>query len=73
MFMEEDINLLMSMDHWVSVVPHKGKWRGVIWKKTDGGWKEYKSRVQTNPTKCYEWSANIFMKLMDKHEKKDTY
>lgn len=66
--MEDDIDLLISLDHWVSVVPHGKKWKGVIWVKVGEGWKEHKSRVQTNPTKCYEWSAEIMEKVLEKNK-----
>jgi hypothetical protein len=68
MLMEDDINLLITLEHWVSVVPHGKKWKGVIWRKVGDTWKEYKSRVQITPTKCYEWSVDIMDKVLVENE-----
>ena len=60
---EDDIRLLIKMNHWVSVVPHDKKWKGVIWKMVGKEWRQDKSRVHSNPIKCYEWAADIVEKI----------
>ena len=65
---ESDIKLLIKMNHWVSVVPHNKKWKGVVWKLVGEEWGQHKSRVYNNPIKCYEWAANILEKLYIKYE-----
>jgi|7_EtaG_2_1085326.scaffolds.fasta_scaffold06444_4 hypothetical protein len=68
--MEEDIKLLMEMDHWVSVIPHKKKWKGVIWISVGGEWREHKSKVYSNPIKCYEWAAGIIEEVHNEYKNK---
>ena len=65
---EDDVKLLVKMNAWVSVVPHNKKWNGVIWKFEGGVWISHKKRVHNNPTKCYEWAANILEKLHIEYE-----
>ena len=60
---EDDIKLLIKMNHWVSVVPNNKKGKGVIWKLVGGEWVQHKSRVHSNPIKCYEWAADIVQKI----------
>ena len=66
--MEEDVKLLIKMKHWVSIVPHKKKWKCVIWRLEDEDWKSHKSKVYGDPIKCYEWAAAIMMEVYDKYE-----
>ena len=73
MLMEEDIKLLIQMDHWVSVVPHEKKWRGVIWREVDGEWKSHRSRVHNSPVECYEWAAGIIEVVHEKYKEKQYY
>lgn len=70
---EEDIKLLLSLDHWLSVVPHRKKWKGVIWIKIGDVWKEHKSKIQTDPVKCYEWAIYIIAKILEEHEEENTH
>ena len=60
---EDDIKLLIKMNHWVSVVPNNKKWQGIIWKLVGGEWRQDKSRVYNNPIKCYEWAGDILEKI----------
>ena len=66
--MEEDVKLLIKINRWFSVVPHKKKWKGIVWKLVDREWIQHKSRVYSTPIKCYEWAADIMMEVYDKYE-----
>ena len=68
--MEDDIKLLLEMEYWVSVIPHNKKWKGVIWRLEGEVWKSHKSKVYSNPIKCYEWAADIIDEVYNEYKNK---
>jgi|TARA_B110000914_G_scaffold223957_1_gene240617 hypothetical protein len=66
--MEDDIKLLIEMEHWVSVIPHNKKWKCVIWRLDGEAWKPHKNKIHLDPIKCYEWAADIIEEVHNKYQ-----
>ena len=58
------------MEHWVSVIPHNKKWKGVIWRLDGEVWRSHKSKIYSNPIKCYEWAADIIEEVHNEYKNK---